>query len=78
MSNLFRGKASDGGVRLDKELATLEAQASNASPGYETQFLNRAGNLCVEAGQAARARLIEAFSWTVHDAGSSSVSMLQP
>lgn len=66
MSNLFRGKSSDGGGRLDKELTALEAQAASASPGYETQFLNRAGNLCVEAGQAARAlgyygRAIDAY-----------------
>lgn len=66
MSTLFRGKASDGGGRLDKELAALEAQAASASPGYETQFLNRGGNLCVEAGQPARAlgyygRAIDAY-----------------
>lgn len=41
--------------KLEKELLQLERQAREASPGYETQFLNRAGNLCVEAGQPGRA-----------------------
>ncbi len=66
MSNLFRGRTIDQGAKLEKELETLELQAANASPGYETQFLNRAGNLCVEAGQAPRAlgyygRAIDAY-----------------
>ena len=51
---------------MEKELEALELQTANASPGYETQFLNRAGNLCVEAGQAPRAlgyygRAIDAY-----------------
>jgi hypothetical protein len=56
MSQFFRGR-SDGGARrdLDEELEILEQQAQAASAGYETQFLNRAGNLCVEAGQPSRA-----------------------
>ena len=66
MTNLFRGKAIEGGTKLEKELETRENQAAKASPGYETQFLNRAGNLCVEAGQAPRAlayygRAIDAY-----------------
>lgn len=67
MAQLFRGRA-DGNSKsqLDRDLQALEAQAKSASPGYETQFLNRAGNLCVEAGQPARAlgyfgRAIDAY-----------------
>jgi hypothetical protein len=56
MPQFFRGRP-DGGARrdLDQELEILEQQAQTASAGYETQFLNRAGNLCVEAGQPSRA-----------------------
>lgn len=51
---------------LEQELRLLERQAKEASPGYETQFLNRAGNLCVEAGHPQRAlsfygRAIDAY-----------------
>lgn len=51
---------------LEKELLSIERQVREASPGYETQFLNRAGNLCVEAGQPRRAlgyygRAIDAY-----------------
>jgi tetratricopeptide (TPR) repeat protein len=66
MAHIFRGRGTGPADRLDRELAELEAQAQSASPGYETQFLNRAGNLCVEAGQPARAlgyfgRAIDAY-----------------
>lgn len=66
MSTFFRGRGGDRGDRLEKELASLEFQAREASPGYETQFLNRAGNLCVDAGQPGRAlgffgRAIDAY-----------------
>jgi hypothetical protein len=66
MAQLFRSRGSEGGDRLEKELASLEEQVLTASPGYETQFLNRAGNLCVDAGQPARAlryygRAIDAY-----------------
>lgn len=67
MVSLFRSRSgAESPDRLEKELASLEAQAISASPGYETQFLNRAGNLCVEAGQAPRAlgyygRAIDAY-----------------
>ena len=67
MSNLFRGRgAPEANQKLERELATLEEQARTASPGYETQFLNRAGNICVEAGQPQRAlgyfgRAIDAY-----------------
>lgn len=66
MASFFRGRSSDRTEKLERELNALEAQARGASPGYETQFLNRAGNLCVEAGQAGRAlgyygRAIDAY-----------------
>ena len=66
MAPLFRRRGSRAGERLETELAALEEQALNASPGYETQFLNRAGNLCVDAGEPARAlgyygRAIDAY-----------------
>jgi hypothetical protein len=67
MSQLFRGKTDNNPKSpLERDLQALEAQAKRASPGYETQFLNRAANLCVEAGQPARAlgyfgRAIDAY-----------------
>jgi tetratricopeptide (TPR) repeat protein len=67
MSQLFRGRSeADTAQRLERELQSLEQQARTASPGYETQFLNRAGNLCVEAGEPKRAlgfygRAIDAY-----------------
>jgi tetratricopeptide (TPR) repeat protein len=66
VSQFFRGRSSGSANRLEKELSSLEEQVQSASPGYETQFLNRAGNLCVEAGEASRAlgyygRAIDAY-----------------
>ncbi|HET7274662.1 MAG TPA: hypothetical protein VFI91_05755 [Longimicrobiaceae bacterium] len=67
MAQLFRGRAeSDGGRALEKELQALERQVRTASPGYETQFLNRAASLCVRAGEPRRAlgylgRAIDAY-----------------
>ena len=67
MSQKFRGRTdADGGQQLEQELRSLEDQARTASPGYETQFLSRAGNLCAEAGQVGRAlgyygRAIDAY-----------------
>lgn len=67
MASLFRGRSSPApSQRLEQELKALERQAVTASPGYETQFLNRAGNLCVEAGEPMRAlsyygRAIDAY-----------------
>jgi len=67
MPSLFRGRSDPPpSQRLEQELQALEQQARNASSGYETQFLNRAGNLCVEAGQPRRAlgyygRAIDAY-----------------
>lgn len=67
MAQLFRGRADvETGSRLERELQSLEEQAREASAGYETQFLNRAASLCVDAGQPARAlgyfgRAIDAY-----------------
>jgi tetratricopeptide (TPR) repeat protein len=67
MSQFFRGRGeADSNRQLERELKLLEAQAQEASSGYETQFLNRAGNLCVEGGQPRRAlgyfgRAIDAY-----------------
>jgi hypothetical protein len=67
MSQFFRGRGeADSKQNLERELQLLESQAKTASPGYETQFLNRAGNLCVDAGQPQRAlgyfgRAIDAY-----------------
>ncbi len=64
--SLFRGRGENQGDRLEKELVSLEKQISAATSGYETQFLNRAGDLCVEFGQTERAlryygRAIDAY-----------------
>jgi tetratricopeptide (TPR) repeat protein len=68
MAQLFRGRGESGdqGPGLEGELRSLEEQARTASPGYETQFLSRAGNLCAESGQVGRAlgyygRAIDAY-----------------
>lgn len=67
MSQFFRGRGeADQKQQLERELKLLESQAKSASPGYETQFLNRAGNLCVDAEQPKRAlsyfgRAIDAY-----------------
>ncbi len=67
MSQFFRGRSESGGGRsLEKELQALERQVKTASPGYETQFLNRASSLCVQAGEPQRAlgylgRAIDAY-----------------
>lgn len=58
MAQASRSRA-DAGVpaALARELQSLERQAREASPGYETQFLNRAANLCQDAGHIDRALL---------------------
>ena len=67
MSQIFRGRGdAEPNQKLERELETLEEQTRTASPGYETQFLNRAGNLCVEARMPQRAlgyfgRAIDAY-----------------
>ncbi len=51
---------------LDKRLKSLEQQAEIALPGFDAQFFNRAGDLCVEAQDRGRAlgyygRAIDAY-----------------
>ncbi len=51
---------------LDKRLKSLEQQAEIALPGFDAQFFNRAGDLCVEAQERSRAlgyygRAIDAY-----------------
>jgi predicted Zn-dependent protease len=48
-------RSDDNEGSLERELAALEAEAAKALPGYEAQFLNRAGDLCLGAGQRGRA-----------------------
>lgn len=51
---------------LEKQLTALEQQADVALPGFDAQFFNRAGDLCVEAQDRERAlgyygRAIDAY-----------------
>lgn len=51
---------------LEKRLKSLEEQAETALPGFDAQFFNRAGDLCVEAQDRKRAlayygRAIDAY-----------------
>ena len=51
---------------LEKQLRSLEQQADIALPGFDAQFFNRAGDLCVEAQDRERAlgyygRAIDAY-----------------
>lgn len=51
---------------LDHQLSSLEQQAEVALPGFDAQFFNRAGDLCVEAQDRTRAltyygRAIDAY-----------------
>jgi predicted Zn-dependent protease len=51
---------------LEKRLQSLEQQAEIALPGFDAQFFNRAGDLCVDAGDKRRAlgyygRAIDAY-----------------
>lgn len=51
---------------LEKRLKSLEQQAEIALPGFDAQFYNRAGDLCVEAQARSRAlgyygRAIDAY-----------------
>lgn len=54
------------GQGLEKQLSALEQQADIALPGFDAQFYNRAGDLCVEAQDRERAlsyygRAIDAY-----------------
>jgi tetratricopeptide (TPR) repeat protein len=51
---------------LEKQLTSLEQEAEVALPGFDAQFYNRAGDLCVEAQDSKRAltyygRAIDAY-----------------
>jgi predicted Zn-dependent protease len=51
---------------LEKQLASLKEQAEVALPGFDAQFYNRAGDLCIEAQDPGRAlhyygRAIDAY-----------------
>lgn len=63
----LRDSSSPGPDRgLEKQLSSLEQQAETALPGFDAQHFNRAGDLCVEAGDRSRAlsyygRAIDAY-----------------
>lgn len=58
-SDWFRSKSSrpeaGGPADLDRQLADLEAESKRAGPGLQWGPLNRAGDLCLRAGDRARA-----------------------
>lgn len=65
---IFRNLRDEPGPTggLDKELKALEQQAEIALPGFDAQFFNRAGDLCVEGQDRDRAltyygRAIDAY-----------------
>ncbi|HUE76842.1 MAG TPA: hypothetical protein VMM83_02795 [Longimicrobiales bacterium] len=64
---IFRHRETpDAGNGLEKQLRSLEQQAEIALPGFDAQFFNRAGDLCVEAKDRSRAlgyygRAIDAY-----------------
>ncbi len=47
-------KNPDPEAELERQLRDLEHQAMDAVPGFGAQFLNRAGDLCVDAGKLDR------------------------
>jgi hypothetical protein len=51
LSDLFGPRPPDPAAELDRRLAELERQATEAVPGAGAQFLNRAGDLCMEANR---------------------------
>jgi tetratricopeptide (TPR) repeat protein len=62
--HLRESSGSDPG--LDQQLKSLEQQAEVALPGFDAQFYNRAGDMCVEARNPRRAltyygRAIDAY-----------------
>ena len=61
-----REEAAEPGSGLENQLQALEQQADIALPGFDAQFFNRAGDLCVEAQDRERAlayygRAIDAY-----------------
>ncbi len=47
-------KRPDPEAELERQLRALEQEALHALPGFGAQFLNRAGDLCLEAGKLNR------------------------
>ena len=63
---IFRNAREPTEPGLEARLQSLEQQAEIALPGFDAQFFNRAGDLCVEAGEERRAlgyygRAIDAY-----------------
>jgi predicted Zn-dependent protease len=63
---IFRHQRGAGRPELERRLRSLDEQAELALPGFDAQYFNRAGDLCVEAGQGDRAltyygRAIDAY-----------------
>lgn len=54
---IFRNPRDPSGPEpgLEKRLKSLEKQAEIALPGFDAQFFNRAGDLCVDAAENRRA-----------------------
>lgn len=62
----LRDQPSESEPDLEQRLKSLEQQAEIALPGFDAQFFNRAGDLCVEAQDRSRAlgyygRAIDAY-----------------
>ena len=59
ISNWFRSRSasrpSPSEPRLDERLAVLERESERADPGFQWGPLNRAGDLCLRAGDKERA-----------------------
>lgn len=47
-------KSPDPDAEMEGQLRELEHQAADAVPGFGAQFLNRAGDLCIDAGKLDR------------------------
>lgn len=55
LADLFRPpKRPDADAELDGQLRQLEQEAQHALPGFGAHFLNRAGDLCLQAGKLDR------------------------
>lgn len=55
MLKFFNWRRGPSNAVIDAELKQLDAQIRKAPAGHETTLLNRAGELCLEAGQTERA-----------------------
>lgn len=63
---IFRNPRESAHPELERRLRSLDEQAEVALPGFDAQFFNRAGDLCVDAAQGERAlsyygRAIDAY-----------------